>query len=76
MGLADAGQLVEMVHQQNAIEVVVFGGLGLGNNGVKDAFGSHIGVGEVRNLIAESSHGAPVLFIAGECHHTLDPTTP
>ena len=52
----DARQLVEVVHHEHPIEASRLGGLGRGDDAAEDGVAGGAGIGEVRNLIAESSH--------------------
>ena len=60
IGITDSRQLVEMVHEQHTVKVVGLGRLCLLDQGREDAFGADIGVGEVRDLVAEASHAPTV----------------
>ena len=57
--VADAGQLVEVVHQEDAVEAAPFGRLGLGDDRVEDALVGDGWIREVRNLVAEPGHQEP-----------------
>ncbi|SKY21620.1 Uncharacterised protein [Mycobacteroides abscessus subsp. abscessus] len=53
---AEDGQLVEVVHHQNGVEPGVLRFDGLRGDGGEELVGCCVGVGEVRDLVAECRH--------------------
>ena len=55
-GITEHRQLIEVIHHHHRVEATAVGGLRLRGNLVEQASGVDAGVGEVRDLVAETSH--------------------